>query len=95
MPTLKWDIKESLAKCCPKAVLVPAPNNIKKRQFKKRKVTYDELTKAYKYMAFIVTKYGDQYLPLFKRLHHELEKQREKNNLLETANKVSREYNPR
>lgn len=49
----------------------------------------DDLQECYELMAYIVNKHGDDYLPLFERLHEEIEARKEKNNLLEIASKVA------
>ncbi|MEP1305097.1 MAG: hypothetical protein ABJK11_11150 [Balneola sp.] len=49
----------------------------------------DDLQECYELMAYIVNKHGDDYLPLFERLHEEIEARKEKNGLLEIAIKVA------
>jgi len=37
-------------------------------------ITVEELHRSYRNAAMIVSRYGDAYLPIFKRLHSEVEK---------------------
>ena len=48
---------------------------------KDKKVTYDQLVEARNKCAFIISKYGECYLPIFERLENEL-KAFEKNKAL-------------
>lgn len=56
-------------------------------------VSYKDIQESYELMANIVTEHGEEYLPIFARLHDELENHIAKRNLLSTAFKISNETN--
>ena len=49
----------------------------------------ERLEKAYIAMAEFVTAYGDAYLPIFRRLHHEREQRTDSRSLLDLAKKIT------
>jgi len=53
---------------------------------------YDD--ESYVFMAEIVKTYGEQFLPIFERLHLEIEIRAEKRSLLETVTEVSKTNDP-
>ena len=53
-------------------------------------VTDELLHESYLFMAHIVRTYGEPFLPIFERLHSEIEVRKEKRALLETAIGVSK-----
>lgn len=55
-------------------------------------VSFDELTRAVKIAARVVFLYGDVYLPLFTRLHTELEKAKENIDAREAAIQLAKKY---
>ena len=57
-------------------------------------VTDELLYESYVFMAGIVRTYGEQFLPIFERLHSEIEIRAEKRSLLETAMKLSKANGP-
>ena len=60
-------------------------------------VTDELLYESYVFMADIVKTYGEQFLPIFERLHSEIEIRKEKRHLLKAAIDVSKqttEYKP-
>ncbi|HAA13071.1 MAG TPA: hypothetical protein DCE41_15815 [Cytophagales bacterium] len=54
-----------------------------------RPITLDRVRNAYKISARVVHLYGDRYLPLFERLHKELEAMEKKEVLKKIALKVA------
>lgn len=56
---------------------------------KEKVVTDEQVEKAYGIIARIVRDYGDQYLPIFKRLHEEREARKAKNDLKNIALQVA------
>lgn len=53
-------------------------------------VTDELLYEGYFFMAHIVKAYGDQFLPIFERLHSEIERRNEKQSLINVAMEVSK-----
>lgn len=53
------------------------------------KVTDQEIEKAYRIVAGIVRDFGDQYLPIFQRLHEEREARKAKCDLKNIALQVA------
>jgi hypothetical protein len=54
-------------------------------------LSMDELYDCYRTLARIIKKYGKEYLPLFERVHNEIEMRKKENRLLEIALKVADE----
>lgn len=52
---------------------------------KERIVTDEELERAYRIIAKIVHDYGDKYLPIFQRIHEEVEARKAKQGLKDIA----------
>jgi len=52
-------------------------------------ISYADIQEIYKLMANIVTEHGEDYLPIFERLHNELEDHMAKRKLLSKAFKIS------
>ena len=52
-------------------------------------ISYKELKKAYIQAAKIVAKYGDKYLPIFKRLEREFKKRQDDIDTLNRAIKIA------
>lgn len=60
-------------------------------------ITDELLKESYIFMAHIVKTYGEQFLPIFERLHSEIESRKEKQSMLDTAMELSNSaasYNP-
>lgn len=55
-------------------------------------ISLDDLTRAVKIAARVVVLYGDVYLPIFNRLHSELEKVKENLGAKEAAIQLARKY---
>lgn len=55
----------------------------------KKHLTDERLNEAYEIMAGIVRDLGDEYLPVFKRLHEEIEKRKAAGNLKDIALQVA------
>jgi len=54
-------------------------------------VTDEDLESAYKIMAMIVRKYGDKYLPVFKRIHEERELRKAQQSLKNIALQIAQD----
>lgn len=54
-------------------------------------VTDEDLEAAYKIMAMIVRKYGDKYLPVFKRIHEERELRKAQQSLKNIALQIAQD----
>lgn len=63
--------------------------NIKKGFDQNEELTMEELYECYNSLARIVKKYGNEYLPLFERVHNEIEMRKKKNRLLDIAMDVA------
>ena len=63
--------------------------NIKKGFDQNEELTMEELYECYNSLARIVKKYGNEYLPLFERVHNEIERRKKKNRLLDIAMDVA------
>ena len=89
MPTLDWKLHECLKKCTPRAPDTPKAQNINLKKLRKQDITFYDVVRAYKFIANIVTIYGDKYLPIFERLHNEVIKQKSNNELLDIAKNIT------
>lgn len=49
--------------------------------YTKEDITLELIEECYQFMALIVDKYGDTYLPIFIRLHKEIEKRKEQDQI--------------
>lgn len=54
-----------------------------------RNVTDEKLQSAYLIIAGIVKQHGEKYLPIFKRMHEEIEVRKAQKNLLEIASRLA------
>ncbi|OSZ82567.1 hypothetical protein CAP35_04680 [Chitinophagaceae bacterium IBVUCB1] len=54
-----------------------------------KRMTDENLQTAYLIIAGIVKKHGDVYLPIFKRVHEEVELRKKQNDLLLLAMKIA------
>ena len=52
-------------------------------------VTMRELYECYNKLACIIKAHGDEYLPLFERVHNEIESRKEKNRMVDIALRVA------
>ena len=89
MPTLEWDITECIKQCSPPNRSKPQDNYFHKKRLAITIITLDDINDAYEIIARIITVYGTQYLPIFKRLHDEVSKLRSEQELLNTAKKIT------
>ncbi len=86
-----WNVEDYIDRLLPvkgelsKVFKFPPPQQIKKEE-----ITYEMIEECYVFMAHIVRKYGEQYLPIFERLHFELEAQKRRQEMLNKAIAVSR-----
>lgn len=59
-------------------------------KIEKHDVTDELLEECYVLVAKIVDCYGDAYLPIFERLHYELEQRRKQKDLINIAKRISK-----
>ena len=88
MPTLEWDIESCIRNCSPKQGHI---SQIKKNQkpLFSEEITPELIMKAYRIIADIINRHGDTYLPLFERLHVEVQKYKEQQDLITLAKNIS------
>jgi importin-like protein len=94
-----WTVEDHLKKLLPRQ-----PENLSDRfsesirqDLQDIDITDEVLTESYIFMANIIKIYGEQFLPIFERLHSEIAKRKEKRHILETAIEISEqtaEYKP-
>ena len=88
MPTKDWDVEAELTRIKSKLYsiekVVPAPCVYESD------ITYERLKNCYVTVAKIVATHGDVYLPIFERLHTELEEFKNKQDMLERAFQVAK-----
>lgn len=87
----EWNLEECLAKLCPviPEQLCASFSKVSGHRIQTADVTDEMLEESYITMAKIVKYYGEDYLPIFERLHEERKSRKKKNALLNTALKVS------
>lgn len=54
-----------------------------------KEVTMEELQECYESLAQIVKKHGKEYLPLFERVHNEIQMRKKENRLIDIAHRVA------
>ncbi len=59
------------------------------RHYTKEEITLELLEECYYSIARIIEKYGDVYLPLFIRLHNEIEKMKDDNKMKKLALEIA------
>lgn len=94
-----WTIEDYLEKLYPRCdEKLSAQFAESSHQMIQDKDITDELLKeSYIFMAHIVKTYGEQFLPIFERLHSELESRKAKRSMLDAAMELSNStasYNP-
>lgn len=62
---------------------------LQRGMMQQRTVSDEDVEKAYKIMATIVRNHGDKYLPVFKRLHDEMETRKAKRDLKNIALQIA------
>lgn len=87
----EWNLDECLLKLCPQLPdqLSDSFRKASGRRLQTADVTDEMLEESYITMAKIVKYYGEDYLPIFERLHEERKSRQKKNALLNTALKIS------
>lgn len=89
MPTLDWNVNDCLKRCSPNIISYPQARGVDLNNLEAQDITFNDIVDAYKFMAEVVTIYGDKYLPIFERLHREIEEHKEKDELLELAKNIT------
>jgi hypothetical protein len=89
-----WNVEDYLSRIVPKSgsglkesFSVKAAPMIEDHE-----VTDEILHDCYAVMAEVVTRYGDTYLPIFERIHKELEARKKRQALLDKALRLSRRH---
>ncbi len=86
-----WSLQYCLSKCRPhrasgSTLIAPVQARLDKGD-----INYGDVAQAYQLLARIVSKYGGRYLPLFERLHREVKKYENQDDLLQLAKQVAQE----
>lgn len=89
MTTLEWNLEDCIKRCSPKACTSTNKEVFTFIQKTASEITLDDIIDAYAVIARIVTIYGDKYLPIFERLHREIEEHKMKNKMLNIARNVA------
>jgi len=84
----EWNVDRIICKYTPKSSGNQCPTSAIEEQ-KTGSVSFEDIKESYELMANIVTEQGEEYLPIFSRLHDELESHIAKRNLLSIAFNVS------
>lgn len=65
----------------------------KRKSINSANITIEQIRDAYQTVAVLVAKFGDAYLPVFERLHHELKVAEQKSGLRILAKQIDDELN--
>ena len=85
-----WQIRDSIGPLLPdRGSLVEAFSSEPEIDLREIDVTLELLEECYIFMAHIVKSYGEHYLPIFERLHTEIETRKHQNKMLDKALIVS------
>ncbi|MES9948455.1 MAG: hypothetical protein ABW118_05815 [Candidatus Thiodiazotropha sp.] len=87
----EWKLDECLEKLCPRLPdqLCDSFAKVSGHRFQAADVTDEMLEESYITIAKIVKTYGEDYLPIFERLHEERKSRQTKKALLDEALKIS------
>lgn len=90
MPTREWSLDSCLKNCKPKVA------NLKKSgpslsRIRGSDITLESVLEAYQLIAKIIAHYGNDYLPIFERLHNEMQKYQAQHSLLNIAHHLGKE----
>ena len=86
----KWDKNTCLKRMAPKnGRLSKIFEQKTRRTIQDKDVTDDLLEECYVMIARIVKQHGEEYLPIFERLHTEIEERKSRKKLIELAHNVS------
>ncbi len=99
MSEREWAVEDHLEKLYPRRCekLSDRFSESSRQDLQDIDVTDELLNESYVFMADIIRTYGEQFLPIFERLHSEIEMRKEKRHLLKAAIEVSKqttEYKP-
>ncbi|PCI44149.1 MAG: hypothetical protein COB49_11445 [Alphaproteobacteria bacterium] len=87
----EWNVEDYIERLLPKkGALSEAFTFAPYVEIKKEDITYEMIEECYVFMAHIVRDYGEQYLPIFERLHSELEVYKKRQKMLDKALSVSK-----
>jgi len=89
MPTLDWNVRECIMKCSPNNGNNKLPKENEQMQFSKSNIMFEDIVHAYELLASIVTEHGGRFLPIFERLHKEIEEHRSRSKLLKIAKNIT------
>ncbi len=91
MSDCEWTVDDYLEKLYPNTQenLSISFTKVSRVEIQDKDVTDSMLQESYVIMAEIVKVYGEQYLPIFERLHEEIDSRQKKEKLLAAALKVS------
>ena len=93
MRSRRWLIDDYIERLKPWRMAALASEFQKKalppHELKKKDITDELLEECYLALAFIVDRYGEVYLPIFERLHLEIEERKKTKALLKEARQLS------
>ncbi len=92
MADREWHINDYLGKLRPRRddTLSDSFTASTRLYIEEKDITDEMLFESYTIMAHIVSAHGDNYLPIFERLHTEVENRKAKKELIDTAIKLSK-----
>jgi len=86
-----WDLKTALLNQSPS--IEPDIHVNPRLNSQKHEITYKQIQECHKVAAQIVKEYGEDYLPIFERLHQEVKNHERKSRLLNTAFEIAKKNN--
>jgi len=89
MATHSWDVNRCINKLSPFSSGFKTNSPSPRKAMTDSEISFADIKTAYDYIALIVARYGKTYLPLFERLHQEIDIIRSEEQLLELAFDVS------
>lgn len=94
MPTYEWTITDYLSRLKPQRSNKQSTSNSTKKKYDcDTEIRFEDIMDAYQVMARIVSQHGENFLPLFQRLHDEIEKRKSQFDLMKLADKIAKQKN--
>lgn len=89
MTTYEWSAEDCLNSWLKRISKQASSKSVPKSVHTIEDVTLPTLTQAYQTAAKTVAEYGEDYLPIFEHLHHEIERVQSKNEMLAKALEIA------
>lgn len=89
MTTYEWSAEDCLNRLLKRVSRQPDAKNIPHPIQSIEEVTLPTLTQAYQTAAKTVANYGEDYLPIFEKLHQEIDRMQNKNEMLAKALEIA------